>query len=137
MAYIDFYLVPVVRDNKAAYQELARISAQVIREYGALRVVECWLDESGPASSSYHAETARSESDEYQGFPVAARASAGETVVISYVEWPDKAARDAGMERVTGDPRMQFRDRPPVFEGRRLIAGGFEPMLDESRNDAS
>ena len=135
MAYIDFYLVPVSRDNKAAYEELARISAQVVRDYGALRVVECWLDESGPAAASYHAETARAESGEYPGFPAAAGAHAGETVVISCVEWPDKAARDAGMARVTGDPRMQFQDRPPVFDGRRLIAGGFEPILDQSRHD--
>lgn len=132
MAYIDFYLVPVPRGNKAAYEELARISAPVLSEYGALRVVECWLDESGPASSSYHAETARRESDEYQAFPVAVGAGAGETVVISYVEWPDKATRDIGMERFTGDPRVQFQDRPAVFDGGRLIAGGFRPMLDES-----
>lgn len=137
MAYFDFYLVPVSRDNQAAYEELARISAQVVREYGALCVVECWLDESGPAAASYHAETARAEFDGYPAFPVAAGVRAGETVVISYVEWPDKAARDAGMARATGDPRMQFQDRPPVFDGRRLIAGGFEPMLDESRHDQS
>jgi uncharacterized protein YbaA (DUF1428 family) len=53
-------------------------------------------------------------------------------VVVSYVEWPSKAARDAGMQMVTSDPRMQFPDRPPVFDGRRLIAGGFVPMLDEA-----
>jgi len=132
MPYIDFYLVPVPRANKAAYEEIARISAQVLIECGALRVVECWLDESGPASASYHAEAARRAPDEYQGFPEAAGASADETVVISYAEWPDKAARDAGMERVTSDARMLFEDRPPVFDGTRLIAGGFKPMLDES-----
>lgn len=132
MAYIDFYLVPVPRDHKAAYEELAHISAPILKEHGALRVVECWLDESGPASSSYHAQAARRESDEYRGFPAAAGAGAGETVVLSYVEWPDKATRDIGMEGVTADPRMQFDDRPAVFEGRRLVAGGFNPMLDES-----
>lgn len=132
MTYMDFYLVPVPRGNKAAYEELARISAPVLIEYGALRVVECWLDEAGPTSSSYHAETARRDSDAYQAFPVAAGATAGETVVISYVEWPDKAARDSGMQRFTRDPRVQFHDRPQVFDGGRLIAGGFMPMLDES-----
>lgn len=132
MAYIDFYLVPVPRDNRAAYEELARVSAPILREYGALRVVECWVDEAGPAPSSYHAETARRESHEYAGFAAAAGANAGETVVLSYVEWPDKAARDIGMRRVTADPKMQFDDRPPVFEGGRLIAGGFRPMLYEA-----
>ena len=49
----------------------------------------------------------------------------------------NKAAPDAGMTQVTGDRRMQFQDRPPVFDGRRLIPGGFEPMLEEPRHDQS
>jgi uncharacterized protein YbaA (DUF1428 family) len=132
MTYIDFYLVPVPHDNKGAYEELARVSAQVLREFGALRVVECWLDESGPAASSYHAVAARGDAEDSKGFRAAAGAGVGETVVMSYAEWPDKAARDIGMEGATADPRMLFEDRPPTFDGRRLVAGGFEPMLDES-----
>jgi uncharacterized protein YbaA (DUF1428 family) len=133
MIYIDCYLAPVPRENRAAYEELARISAQVAKEYGALRVVESWLDESGPDASSYHGQEARLESEAYGSFQNAAGASRDETVVLSYIEWPDKATRDAGMEKITSDPRMQFQDRPHAFDGRRLIAGGFRPMLDESR----
>jgi uncharacterized protein YbaA (DUF1428 family) len=133
MSYVDCYLVPVPRENKAAYEELARISAVVVKECGASHVLECWLDESGPDASSYHATDARLESDNYSSFVRAAGARGSETVVISYVEWPDKAARDAGMQKVTADPRMQFDDRPPVFEGRRLIAGGFIPMPGAAR----
>lgn len=133
MTYIDCYLAPVPRENRGAYEELARISAQVVKEYGALRVVECWLDESGPDASSYHGQEARLEPHEYGSFARAVGAGKGETVVISYIEWPDKATRDAGMDKVTSDPRMQFQDRPPAFDGRRLIAAGFKPMLDESR----
>jgi uncharacterized protein YbaA (DUF1428 family) len=133
MTYMDCYLAPVPRRNRAAYEELARVSAQVVREYGALRVVECWLDESGPDASSYHGEEARLDSAEYGSFIKAAGAGDGETVVMSCIEWPDKATRDAGMEKVTSDPRMQFRDMPPAFDGRRLVAGGFRPMLDVSR----
>ena len=129
MPYFDFFLVPVPRENKSAYEELARISAVVVQESGALSVTECWLDESGPEASSYHATEARLDSEHYGNFYKAAGANAGETVVISYIEWPDKATRDSGMERVTSDPRMQFEGLPPTFEGRRLIAGGFNPML--------
>lgn len=129
MSYIDCYLAPVPRAQRAAYENLARISAQVVKEHGALRVVECWLDESGPDASSYHAEEARVDSSAYPTFAKAADARDGETVVMSFIEWPDKATRDAGMAKVTSDPRMQFQDMPPVFEGRRLIAGGFIPML--------
>lgn len=128
MTYIDCYLVPVPRANKAAYEELARISAQVVKEHGAQRVVECWLDESGPDASSYHEVEVRLASEEYGNFLGAAGAREGETVVLSYVEWPDKATRDVGMDKVTSDPRMQFQDQPPTFDGRRLIAAGFRPM---------
>lgn len=135
MTYVDCYLVPVPRENKAAYEALARISAEVVRERGALRVMECWLDESGPEASSYHSTDARLDSSRYGSFVKAAGARDGETVVVSYVEWPDKAARDAGMQRVTGDPRMQFQDQAPVFEGRRLIAAGFRLMLDSENEE--
>jgi uncharacterized protein YbaA (DUF1428 family) len=130
MTYVDCYLVPVPRENRAAYEQLARISAHVAKEHGALRVVECWLDEAGPDASSYHMEEARRESETYGSFAQAAGAGEGETVVLSYCEWPDKATRDAGMEKLTSDPRMDFQDLPPTFEGRRLIAGGFKPMLE-------
>ncbi len=130
MPYIDCYLVPVPIENRAAYEQLARLSAQVLREHGATRVVECWLDHSGPEASSYHASEARLDTGQYATFVQAAGARKGETVVMAFAEWPDKAARDAGMEKATSDPRMQFGDQPPTFDGRRLIAGGFTPMLD-------
>lgn len=133
MTYIDCYLAPVPRANRAAYEELARVSAQIAQECGALRVVESWLDESGPDASTYHGGEARLDANAYGSFVGAAGAGKDETVVLSFIEWPDKAARDAGMAKLTSDPRMQFTDNPPAFDGRRLIAAGFNPMLDESR----
>jgi uncharacterized protein YbaA (DUF1428 family) len=130
--YIDCYLAPVPRAKRAAYEALAQIAARVVMEHGALRIVECWLDESGPDASSYHGEAARRVSEEYAHFESAAGAARDETVVLSFIEWPDRAARDAGMAKVTCDPRMQFQDRVPAFDGRRLLAAGFKPMLVES-----
>lgn len=129
MSYIDCYLAPVPIENKTAYEQLARISIQVLKEYGATRVVECWLDDSGPEVSSYHADAAALESAAYATFIRAAGVRDGETVAMSFVEWPDRATRDVGMAKLTSDPRMQFEGRLPVFDGRRLIAGGFKPML--------
>lgn len=137
MTYIDCYLAPVPRANRAAYETLAKISAQVVKEYGAIRVVECWLDESGPDAATYHGEQARVKAKEYGSFGEAAGAGEAETVVMSWIEWPDKMTRDVGMEKVTSDPRMQFQDQPPAFDGKRLIAAGFKPMLDEAREAPS
>ncbi|MES2843319.1 MAG: DUF1428 domain-containing protein [Pseudomonadota bacterium] len=129
MKYVDCYLVPVPLANKAAYQQMAVLSAEVVKEHGALRTMECWLDEGGPEASTYHGETARRSEFQYSSFSKAAGVGEGETLVMSWVEWPDKAARDAGMAKVTSDPRMQFEGQAPVFDGSRLIAGGFLPML--------
>lgn len=133
MSYIDCFLAPVPRANRAQYEALAKLSWEVLRDHGALRVVESWLDEAGPDASTYHGVDARVPADQYAGFHAAAGARDDETVVMSWVEWPDKASRDAGMEKVTADPRMQFGDHPPVFDGARLVAAGFLPMLDRSR----
>ena len=132
MTYIDSFLTPVPRANKTRYEKLAQISSGVVREYGALRVVECWLDEDGTDSSTYHADSARQAADNYGTMTAAAGAKKEETVVMSWIEWPDKRSRDEGMAKAMADPRMQFDDMEPVFEGARLIAAGFRPMLDHS-----
>lgn len=132
MPYFDCFLAPVPRKNRAAYEELARISEEVLLECGAIRVVECWLDEHGPEASTYHGTEARLEAKQYGTFARAAGAAEDETVVMSFVEWPDKATRDTGMQRMTSDPRMQFESDPPAFDGKRLIAAGFNPMLGAS-----
>ncbi len=78
---------------------------------------------------TYHGETARREASACSSFFVAAGVKENEIVVLSCVEWPDKPARDEGMAKLTSDPRMQFEGETPVFEGTRLIAGGFLPLL--------
>lgn len=128
MSYIDCFLAPVPRANRAAYEELAKLSAKVVKEHGALDVVESWLDESGPEAQSYHGAETRKSVVEYGNFFTAAGAREDETVVLSYIKWPDKATRDKGMANVTSDPRMQFDGQVPVFDGKRLIAAGFNPM---------
>jgi uncharacterized protein YbaA (DUF1428 family) len=134
--YVDGYLTPVPRANKDAYRSLAVRAASVLKEFGATRVVECSSDETQSTSvESYHAIQARSTLAENAagstaGFRSAVRAAAEEAVVFSWVEWPDKMTRDAGMAKAMRDPRMQFTDDEPVFEGSRLIASGFVPILD-------
>jgi uncharacterized protein YbaA (DUF1428 family) len=60
------------------------------------------------------------------------QAAESETVVFSWVEWPDKATRNAGFAQVEAlmktDPR--FKDQPAAFDGKRLIFGGFTPVVE-------
>ena len=50
--------------------------------------------------------------------------------MISFVEWPDKATRDAGMKKMMDDPRMDPEKSPMPFDGKRMIFGGFELLLE-------
>jgi uncharacterized protein YbaA (DUF1428 family) len=50
-------------------------------------------------------------------------------VVLSWTEWPDKATRDRGLAAAMADPRLQCAGEEAVFDGKRLIASGFVPLV--------
>ena len=117
MSYIDGFLAPVRAGVSAEdYRAFAADAAAVFREYGATRVVEGWGDDVPDGKVT--------------DFRRSVQAQEGETVVFSWIEWPDRATRDAGMKKVMEDPRMQPGDTPMPFDGKRLIFGGFRTLLD-------
>ena len=42
MSYIDGFVIPVPADKKEAYRKMAETAAPLFKEYGAIRMVECW-----------------------------------------------------------------------------------------------
>jgi uncharacterized protein YbaA (DUF1428 family) len=116
MNYIDGFVAAVPAANKEAYVEHAKDMAAVLKEYGALRSIECWGDDvpEGKLTS----------------FPMAVKREEGEIVVFAWVEWPSKAARDAGWAKATVDPRMDPANAPMPFDGKRMIYGGFQIVLE-------
>jgi len=115
MAYVDGFLIAVPSDKREAFREVAASVAPVFREHGALAVVECWGDDVPDG--------------ELTSFPMAVKLEPGETVVFSWIIWPSREARDAGNDKVMADPRMKEPDEPP-FDGKRMIFGGFEVLVD-------
>lgn len=113
IGYIDGFLMPAA--DRQAYVAMAARAEAVFRDHGATRVVEGWGDDvpSGSVTS----------------FPQALHLQDGETVVFSWVEWPSKATRDAGMAKVMDDPRMQMAPDTMPFDGKRMIYGGFVPLF--------
>lgn len=115
MTYVDGFVATVPTTNKVAYITHAQKAAALFREYGALSIVECWGDDVPEGKiNSFHSAVMRKED---------------ETVVFSWVTWPDKATRDAGWQKLVADPRMQPDVNPMPFDGTRLIYGGFEMIV--------
>jgi uncharacterized protein YbaA (DUF1428 family) len=116
MSYIEGFLTPVKIADKDKYIAHAAEAAKMFKQWGALRVVETWADDvpEGKVTDFYRAVNRKE----------------GETVVFSFIEYPDRATRDAVNVKMMNDPAMaQMNDMP--FDGQRMIYGGFAVVLDE------
>jgi len=118
MTYIDGFVCPVKPGRKDDYVKMAQMAAPLFIEYGARRVVETWNEELMVGKTN--------------DFRTAVVAEEGEDIVFSWIEWPDKAARDKGWEGLMADARMKGPDDNPMA-GARMIYGGFSTILDESK----
>ena len=116
MAYIDSFVAPVPTANRQKYIEHAAAVAPLFREYGALSYTECWGDDVPPGEST--------------SFPRAVDCGADETVCIGWAVWPSREVRDEAMEKMRDDERMSPANYPLPVDGRRLIFGGFEVIVE-------
>ncbi len=114
MSYIDGFVIAVPHARREQFIAHAQKVDPIFLELGALRVMECWGDDVPDGTRT--------------DFRRAVQATQDESVVFSWVEWPDKATRDAGMEKFMQDPRLETVGDTP-FDGKRMIFGGFVPVV--------
>ena len=119
--YVDGFVVPVPESNRDAYRQLASKMAKVFRQHGAARVVEAIADDvqHGKVTDFYRA----------------VKAEDGETVVFSFIEWPDKATRDDAWQKIMADESLKPQGDMP-FNGQRMFWGGFDTILDTAEQPA-
>ena len=116
MAYVDGFVLPVPRDEVETYRELARKAGEVWMEQGALSFVECVGDDvpDGKLTS----------------FPMAVKAGEDEVVVLSWITFESREKRDEINARVMADPRIKADMQNMPVDGRRMIFGGFRPIVE-------
>lgn len=119
MTYLDGFVIAVPTANKDKFIAHANKGDTVFMDFGATRVVECWGD-----------NVLKGHTTDFQG---AVQANDDESIVFSWIEWPDKATRDAGLAKMMSpdfkDERMDPQTNPMPFDGKRMIFGGFEPIV--------
>ena len=119
MSYIDGFLIAVPTANRQKFIDHANAVDNIFIEQGAIRVVECWGDDV--------------PNGKVTDFRKSVLANEDESVVFSWIEWPDKATRDAANARMEElmktDDRMNPAKNPMTFDGMRLIYGGFSPVV--------
>lgn len=119
MSYVDGFVIAVPTANREKFIAHARLADAVFLELGAVRIWECWGDDVPNGKQT--------------DFRRAVKATAEETVAFSWIEWPDKATRDAAMaqaeELMKTDDRFNPEKNPVPFDGKRMIFGGFDPVV--------
>jgi uncharacterized protein YbaA (DUF1428 family) len=117
MTYFEGFVAPVPEANKDAYLKHAAEAAPIFQEFGVKRHVEAW------------------DSDVHEGkvtdFRMAVDAKPDEKVVFAWFEYPDKATRDAVNAKMMSDPRMEDMGKSMPFDGKRMIYGGFDAIVEE------
>jgi uncharacterized protein YbaA (DUF1428 family) len=116
MTYFQGFLVPAKTAEKQAYRDFAAKTAPTFADYGALRTVECWGDTVPDGKRTDMKRAVQAEGDE--------------TIVFSWVEWPDRATCDAAAEKMMADERLQLGDTPMPFDMKRMIYAGFDVVAD-------
>ncbi|MCL6730074.1 DUF1428 domain-containing protein [Sphingomonas sp. SE220] len=121
-SYTDGFIVPVPEGNRDAYRELASKMAKVFRQHGASRVIESIAD-----------DVSRGEVTDFYR---AVNAEEGETVVFSFIEWPDKQTRDDAWQKIMSDESLKPEGEMP-FAGQRMFWGGFDKIVDTAEKQSA
>jgi uncharacterized protein YbaA (DUF1428 family) len=115
MPYVDGFVLPVPRKNRAAYVKMARLGRKVWMEHGAIGYHECVADDVKPGKLT--------------SFPQAVKLKKGEEVWFSWAVYKNRRHRDQVMKKVMADPRMNAYANSMPFDGKRMFWGGFKAVV--------
>ncbi|KIT14572.1 DUF1428 domain-containing protein [Jannaschia aquimarina] len=120
MSYFMASVAAVPEANKDAFIAHAKEAWEVIfKPLGALSITESWGDDVPDG--------------EVTSFPMAVKRQDGEAVLVSWIEWPDRETYAAANDRMRqpdfAEVMAGMSEMP--FDGKRMIWGGFAPVVNE------
>ena len=116
MRYVEGFVAAVPTANRDAFRKHAEAMGKIFKEHGALNVVDSWGDDVPDG--------------EVTSFPMAVKCREDETVVFGWMVWPSREVRDDAHEKVMADMEKNQDAGPMPFDGKRLIYGGFEMLVE-------
>ena len=117
MTYFEGFIAPVPEANKDAYRTHATNFASLSPEFGIGRHVEAWDNDVPEGKLTDYRKAVDAKPDE--------------KIVLAFFEYPNRRARDAANEKFMSDPRMADMGKDMPFDGKRMIMGGFEAIVEE------
>ena len=116
--YVDGFILPIPKKNRAAYLKMARTAGKVWREHGALDYKECIADDVKPGK--------------WTSFPQSVKLKKNEVVWFSYIVYKNRKHRDRVLKKAMNDKRLAGMMDPKKlpFDGKRMIYGGFNVVVD-------
>ncbi len=118
MPYVDGFVIPLPKKSIEAYKDISSKCGAIWREHGALEFRECIGEDVKPGKLT--------------SFPQSVNLEPDEIVVFSWIVYESRAQRDAVNDKVMKDPRMAEMMKPEAmpFDGKRMIYGGFDMLVD-------
>lgn len=116
MGYVDGIVAPVATAKKDDYIAFSKMVDEIFIEHGATRVVDTLGDDVPDGKRT--------------DFKRATHLKDGETVAFGWIEWPSKEVRDTAWANLRNDERMSGTSHQGVMDGKRMMFGGFAPLLD-------
>ena len=115
--YVDGFVLPMPRENVAAYKRMAEKACKIWLEHGALEYRECIAEDT--------------DSKFGLSFPAGINAKPEETVVFAWITYESRAHRDAVNEKVMKDPRIaeDMENIQMPFDVKRMLYGGFDVLV--------
>lgn len=113
--YVDGFVLPIKKDNKAAYKKMAKEGREVWLKFGALDYMECRADDVTPDRVVFT-------------FPKMAKAKEDEEVWFSFITFSSKKHRNEVNKKVMEYFSKKYadkKDQTMPFDMKRFAYGGF------------